>query len=77
MWIRWLSSATGRGGEAESEGCPALARSVSCGGVHGFSRINHVPRVLHCPVFKTRAIADMERRERLSPVSASVESECG
>lgn len=33
-------------------------------------------RVLHCPMFKTRAIADIERRERLSPVRAILGSEC-
>lgn len=32
-------------------------------------------RVLYCPVFKTRAIADIERRERLSPVRAILGSE--
>lgn len=32
-------------------------------------------RVLHCPMFKTRAIADIERRERLSPVRAILGSE--
>lgn len=33
-------------------------------------------RVLHCPMFKTRAPADRERRERLGPVRAILGSEC-